>query len=928
MVLGMLCSVCCLCEERGKVISGMDTFVQDYDAFSRKMHLGISKLLIFIDNDWFSKGEGKTKFDTRVNDNEQLMQRVVRERKTPDTSWVQTLISSLTRAQFHETFISSHSHLFGEPYIKGFLHWSNVLVEMINLNLTFDKYVEALPNPADPEAASHISAISRKVAIAKEIYENGRALEFTSRIKVDRGTAIALHSNILEHIQKTFTHADSAVVMVVMGAPGLGKSTLLNHIVQYLTESPQLSTVFKTGNSAGHTTIGSQVLSSPLVYKDHQIMLVDLEGLGGTELINPEEAILQANLVSALLTVASVPYLMVSNSTQSLRFVDTCVAQIAQLQMDFGFLTERIYLLFHDKNMPENEDGNSEHGNGNEQFKARVEELNCRHFRGRQVIMILNKPNFTAEDGVKQRSKFLEMLLENSLFIKKNASGTKVQIQDLLSIVSLIASNETEDLSGIHLSKADLDRKAEFIVSKKNQINSIKQGVQSLDDRYLLTYFKEDIRVKFTDKTNSDLSVMEPPGLKKHCEKVIQLELARAGAEMTELETCYTPIREAPIEEMKTHIEELMKYLYKSSWTLVHFLPKVKALKEKLELVRSHFPESNDKITSLLAAIESCRNWDIFQSSAIYAVQLALTVGTFGVGAALGAAFSAARGGAAVAQGAMFSTRAVGAALGMGVGVGGNITGGLVSASIAIQKSSELIFVNSWWGNLELNPNALSISNSERKSTDPPTLVPVLLFIGSKTTKVAEFANSYIQHIAPLTPVDFEAFSPNKYTQILSFDYTHSDQSSKTPNGYLICLRMKKKATSKYSRIMQKIAEQLTPVATVACLLVDYPTHYAQPLIDILYPRPTPSQSQSVETKIPTKVLLIHRHGADTGEMRGAMHRCDCNYKSMPIDDFRQDKRATMSEIKKELDRERATPLEEFEKVVRALPQALAELQP
>ena len=103
--------------------------------------------------------------------------------------------------------------------------------------------------------------------------------------------------------------------------------------------------------------------------------------------------------------------------------------------------------------------------------------------------------------------------------------------------------------------------------------------------------------------------------------------------------------------------------------------------------------------------------------------------------------------------------------------------------------------------------------------------------------------------MAPFTPDEFEAFSPNKYTQILPFEYYHPSQGKQLTRGYLLCLRMKKRPSSKYYHVMMQIAEMLVPAD---------PVHCARPLLRTLCPPPSPGHFVAKESKIKTKVLVLH----------------------------------------------------------------------
>jgi len=920
MVLALLSSVCCLCEENSKLLAGIDSFFQDYHPISQQLHLEICRLQVFMEKSWFKRPKEKSELDLRLTANKPLLDCVFRERNTIENSWIPSLAALLTDQM--NPFNASHSHFWGEtPYLPSFLKWTAAFVALVNLNLTFPAFVSKLPNTTDPEAEQSLVSTLETAARVEAIGKNGAALQFVIRSETAEGVALNLDPGVYERIQQTYKLAEPTVVLMLMGLQGIGKSTQLNHIVQYITEMPKLPSIFKTGNTTTHTTKGSQVLSHPLFYKNHQIMLMDLEGLEGTETQDPKEAILQANLVSALLTVASVPCLLINNSTQSLRFVDKYVTQIIKLQVDFGFCTERIFLLFHDRN-PEAEAAS------NKEFEELVHQLNCRHFKKRQVIKVLNKPNFVNPDADSQRQFFLRTLLDDSLYIKKSVSQVHVNIQEMLTQISVIATHETIDLSELKAMPLDPEIKAAYTGWKKVEIKSFQQSTKSSDDQHLLIYFNEVIRAHYANHTDEELNRLHK-GLREQCRQLVELELNRVKAEMIEIEACYNFIRVVPKQQMVDNVVSLVKYFHKVALCLVDFIPKVKALKTKLKLVRSYFPESNDRVDPLLKALKATRKNRILWSSAIYAGQIILTVGTAGAGAAIGAGVTAARTGVATAQGvaqgaALLTGRVVGAAVGLGLGVGGNLSGGICSAMVLTQKAVELVWVNSAYGNGKVNKEMLEAKDGrENPSFDPNNKVLVLLFIGSKRTLVSEFANAFVRHIAPFTPAEFQAFNINKYTQILAFDYIHPDQSESITRSYLICLRMKK-PQAKYYHAMLKIAELLVPVASVAYLLVNSESQYAEPLLDAVCPPPTPDQIISEATQMKTRVLVLQTRAVDTGRLRRALHRCDVNYGTDQIEEFRQEHiQVKIAEIKREVDHSKIQPFQEFKDKVDSLPKAL-----
>jgi len=444
VMLGLtaLSSVCCICESKSPLFSFMDAFLQDYSAVSQSLQLEISQVEIFLEDAWLQDPRYKTELDLRTNASKPCFGIV--NKRDNDDSWVWQLATRLADRQFHEPFRSSHSHLMREPYISGFLHWTHILMQLANLNRHFHTFASKLPSTFDPEAERKVEICLKIAERADYVCKNARALQFSGETGRE---PLVLDPSILESLLRTYNLNDPTVILALMGSQGVGKSTLLNYIFQFCTETHQPPSIFQVKNTCRNASRGSQVLSHPLSYKEKQIMLMDLEDMGGTE-IAEREAVMQQNRVSALLTVASVPCILIRNSFESIKFVENTVAQIATLQLEFGFYTERIHLLCHDRNLE---------AGPNDNFETLATDLNRRHFEGRKVVTVLNKPNFINESASAQKQLFLRTLLDDSLYTKKRASKAPVTIQELLTLVNVIATRTNS--SQLQLSPTERNRR-------------------------------------------------------------------------------------------------------------------------------------------------------------------------------------------------------------------------------------------------------------------------------------------------------------------------------------------------------------------------------------------------------------------------------------------------------------------------------------
>jgi len=592
MVLALLSSVCCLCEERSTFLAEIDTFFQDYHPVSQQLHLEICRLQVFMEKSWFKLAKEKTELKQRLSANESLLDRVFRERYAIDDSWLPSLVALL--ADQTNPFIASHKHFWRETnYLPSFLHWTAGLVELANLNLTFPTFVSKLPDTTDPEALVSTLVTAKRV---DAFCHNADHLDFIIKTGEEQAAHYAFAPTILESLQRNYEKLnDPIVILVFMGPPGKGKSTLLNYIIQFCIGTLQLPSIFDMGNTCKHITKGSQVLSHPLFYKEEQIMLMDLEGLGGTEIQDIDEVVMQANLISALLTVASVPCILIENTSQSKRFVEKTVGLIAKLQLDFGFYTERIHLLFHDRILE---------ADSNLEFMNLATDLNRRHFERREVVKVLKKPNFKDESVSDQRQLFLSTLLDDSLYTKKSALGVPAKIQDILTLINVISTHNTTDLKPLQLSLQEKSRMKEFVNRKIVEMKTMKDTTQSRDNSRLLIYFNETITCEFSRNKEEELRTMSE-NFRKICRERLDLELQIIRWEVARIEACNSFLRVIPTDLMQKNIEVLVNYFYKSSWSISGFHAKVDGLCKKLEQIRHHFPESSQTIETILVIVNN-----------------------------------------------------------------------------------------------------------------------------------------------------------------------------------------------------------------------------------------------------------------------------------------------------------------------------------
>ena len=688
---------------------------------------------------------------------------------------------------------------------------------------------------------------------------SGKALPFVVATQEEFRVRLFLDPNSLANIEDTYQVAAPIVVMAIIGPQGQGKSTLLNSITQFCTETVQLPTIFKMGNTGEHTTKGSQVLSHPLYYKEQQIMLVDLEGLGGIETEDVTKGVLQQNLIAALLTVASVPCIMVDNTTKSKVFMEKTIATIAKLQRDVGFLTERVHVLFHDKDIGAEE---------SKEFVSLVRDLNGEHFEGNPVIKMLNKPNFVAAQSNPQRELFLKTLLDDSLYIKQNMQQIPENLKYLLNLINVIGSHPSTNFRPVQLDLDEVSNIDEFVKPILKRIVEIQKTTDSEDDKRLLHYFNEEIN-SFIQLIETDLQAKNP-AFREQCKKRIKLELKQKKEEIRAIEECYDFIRLATRDEMKQKIEALVKYCYD-----------VEKLKTILNQVHLHFRKSRPIIDDIFETLDS--NVSFYTNLSI-AISTGRVISTAAEVAILGLPRVALT---------RVTTKVARSTILPDLGV--LCEGILGTTSYSVGRVVELVLKNG-----KVNEEVFKDirANEEHPHLRPEAKAPVMLFLGSETTLFWEFANTFAKSLSLFVSAGSEAFRSSQPTQLLHFDYEHPGLGDILARCYLICLRLENNTSNDR---MIKLAERLIPTASVTFLLVDDPSHYALPLL------------RALPQAMNTHLVVVHKSEVNRGGMLRELKRVGSKYSMKEVEEYNKEQiEAIRREIAEDFDRSSAQECRKF----------------
>lgn len=237
------------------------------------------------------------------------------------------------------------------------------------------------------------------------------------------GLKATLDLEIVQRLGETMDLASPAVVLLAMGKPGYGKSTFLNFIWQYLTGAGAVP--FRVSSTTSHTTVGCQIgnVAARMPHSGRQVVLVDIEGVEGTEGIRVEEARKQSGLVNEAVKLASVVCILIENSLTHLELVIHLIHRISLRNRELGFSVERIILLFHDKNFSE--------AGQNEEIENKVRWVNWRYFGEREVVVVVNKPSLVQAGKREQVERFLQHFLTLADIPKRTASGADISLMNL-----------------------------------------------------------------------------------------------------------------------------------------------------------------------------------------------------------------------------------------------------------------------------------------------------------------------------------------------------------------------------------------------------------------------------------------------------------------------------------------------------------------
>lgn len=721
--------------------------------------------------------------------------------------------------------------------------------------------------------------------------------------------SVAINEIFLQQIGREFEFSASTVVLTVLGSPGLGKSTLLNCIARAACEKEDLEDIFPIGGRFDPMTTSCTALSHPISLHKHQLMLVDMGGLGGCETQDPVIDAIQGLTLSAVLAMASVPCILFTHDVHSLQFVEKVVEKICHWNQLLGFSTERILMLFHDK-LPSSDPQNV-------QVLQLIERLNSQYFGGAEVLQVRNKPNLAASGNKSLCEDFIYGLLGSVQYPKRNYSGSGVNLGNLLDSIRYIVKYYKQQGEV----QVDAQHKAQtefFLASRKTELEAIYHRIRSTDEySHLETLFNEMFRqnIGFFDCENAiDL-------VKDQVNREIVHTANQYRLRLSQIENCHRFTAHMTKEELTKLLEQMLDYLYRESWVITSFVERADEVKGKLVEMVERYSDDGEKMAGVLVAFaqkqENLRNWFI----ANYTMQAATTLVTGGFGAA-------ANGTRAV----LLATR-----LGYAAAVGGTMfvvrTAYGITTTLTYFQSAFRLFTFSktypsgllakakWMFTGPRDVVALSEAYVNRiQGLEAGVPLAVMLVIGSKKSGAHTILNQLVQCVSPFSCSTAQAFSDSKSSQCLFFSYCQHTltQTSRPPgHGLAIYLRVTEKTETKKFRMLVKIAASLLPCVSTVALYLNAESQMVKAVFDSLQSTAAVQMRSLQLPKVAAyvagsgRVKLLH-------ELKQRLDRSGCLYRLNSLPELTPaEVQSTVVSLKRDLDQSPLLCKEDFEQHLR-----------
>jgi hypothetical protein len=439
------------------------------------------------------------------------------------------------------------------------------------------------------------------------------------------GEGYKLDDELLDLVRANFNPEVPTVIMVILGGQGLGKSTFCNHLIQHCSQSRLNHAYFRAANSTTHTTRGSHFLTCPLPFptSPSQLLLVDMEGLAGTETLEQQLAILQSNLVGSVLAVASVPCFLIRNERETMRNVDQYLEKFVSLSRTLGCKIERILFLFHDK------DFDSARKTENQDIVSWINQLNRIYFNDSPVILLLNKPNFMDSSKHSMRESFLTTFLSEADFPKRSISGDWINVREILVQIRYLGVGLEGNELDLVLDEGELQGLRYIEKVKTEELEKRVHSIES-DGVSIVMLFNDNIRVFQAGLEE----LRESKKIKTRLRAFLDEKIREIRWSLTATQALYMAITALTNPELKVRIKGKVVEFYERTLWLPAFNSKCSSLRADLAQVGKHYPHIQPRVALACGYLDKKQNACKWKSYWNYALNIGLTAATGGLGAA------------------------------------------------------------------------------------------------------------------------------------------------------------------------------------------------------------------------------------------------------------------------------------------------------
>ena len=466
-----LSAVCGICLEKASFFDNLSTLIGLCDCSNCQFIHPPQKFLIFTHSEPQSKGRRNSRYmECRNKYSSKHCLFLERDSKCPSGPLISSILTEITAftKDFPQIEVPEKCAIIGK-----FAYFAHLAAKIANMTSSLLDFVSQFDNLKQLEEC-HPSQL-KQVKKWRESVQSSASLELLQC----NTSGVSVQSSTVGVLVKNFDRERDMVVVTVLGDPGIGKSTLLNCLIQHVASLSQCHAVFQPSRgSAEHC----RVLSCPIWLgpaRDLQCMLLDLGSGHRTE--------------TAVLALASVVCLVITNELSSLERVGKRVELLGELQKYYGYCVNCILLLFHDKEIE---------ASPNPVWETAILDLEKQYFEGKSVFKILNKPNFLSGD-ILQKQRFLDIFLSE-------CSTNRCQIQ------SSSLFSKLQDISKISHSLEPLDtliftpqEQKEYCIKANHHYNKLEdtQILQTQSGRDLYSAFVEFLEGLKANTRNMPCSV-------------------------------------------------------------------------------------------------------------------------------------------------------------------------------------------------------------------------------------------------------------------------------------------------------------------------------------------------------------------------------------------------------------------------------------